>query len=287
MKFSKKITIIYGLLIFLSTFVAAEEISTPKRIISLGTTVTENLYILEVGSNLIANTVYCQRPPDAANKEKIGSVTKVDMEKILRLKPDLVLATSLTNERQVAKLKNMGLNVEVFPQIQNFEHFCDSFIELGRAVGKKQKAVGIIKKLKSEVEDVRRRREGKKRPSVFIQLGAKPLFAATKEFIVHDMVSIAGGINIAADAGNGAYSRERVLAADPDIILIVTMGIVGEKEKELWESHPVLSAVKNNRIHIVDSYKVCSPTPETFVETLQGLCEYFDFYEKADGQDAR
>jgi len=82
---------------------------------------------------------------------------------------------------------------------------------------------------------------------------------------------MAGGINIAAHARNGLYSREKVLEANPDVILIVTMGIVGQKEKKAWEEFKTIRAVREGRIYVVDSYKLCSPTPVTFVEFLGKL----------------
>lgn len=282
MRIKKSVLLITGIVCGMHVYASSENTRYPERIISLGTTVTENLYILGVDSRLIADTVYCLRPLDAAHKEKIGTVTHIDIEKLISLKPDLVLATSLTKKRQILTMKKQGLNVHVFPQTQTFDDFCSSFIELGRLVGKKKQALVIITQLKQNVDRIRRSRQGLKKPRVFIQFGAKPLFAATKEYIMHDMVSLAGGINIAADAGNGVYSREKVFEADPDIILIVTMGIVGEKEQKTWESYPRLSAVKHKRIYVIDSYKVCSPTTDTFVQTLNDLCEYFDSYVKAD-----
>ena len=83
------------MLVFCCDLFARDKIGFPERIISLGPAVTEKLYLLEAGDGLIANTLYCQRPHEAKNKEKIGTVTKADMEKVVALKPDLALATSL------------------------------------------------------------------------------------------------------------------------------------------------------------------------------------------------
>jgi iron complex transport system substrate-binding protein len=84
-------------------------------------------------------------------------------------------------------------------------------------------------------------------------------------------VKLAGGTNIAEDSKIGAYSREEVLRRNADVIIIVTMGIAGEKEREAWRKFRTLNAVKYNRIYSVDSRKVCSPTPATFAETLKEI----------------
>ena len=85
------------------------------------------------------------------------------------------------------------------------------------------------------------------------------------------MVELAGATNIAADAKTGFYSREEVLSRDPDVILIVGMGIVPANEKKVWQRFHTLKAVKKGRILMLDPYKTCSPTPETFVEALVAI----------------
>ena len=106
---------------------------------------------------------------------------------------------------------------------------------------------------------------------MLVQIGAKPLWVATKDSFINDFIKLAGGINIGPSGESGLYSREKVLEQNPDVIIVVTMGIVGEEEKKIWQKYKTLNAAKNNRIHIVDSYKVCSPTPVSFVEVLEEI----------------
>ncbi len=259
------------LLILLSASLFGEESVSAKRIISLGPTVTENLYLLGAGNYLIADTVYCKRPPDADKKEKIGTVTQVNSERIMSLKPDLVIATALTKPEQVKKLENLSLRVKVFPNPKNYSELCANFIKLGKLVGKEKTANDIVNMSRLKVNTVKAKIKNYPRPKVFIQIGAKPLFTATKTSFVNDFIDFAGGINIAANAETGIYSREIVLKANPDVILIVTMGITGDREKRIWEKYKTVNAVKNGRLYVIDSYKACSPTPETFVEALEEI----------------
>lgn len=247
----------------------------PRRIISLVPSLTEELYLLGVEDRLIANTIYCERPPDAKKKEKVGTLMKADIEKIVGLKPDLVLASNLTSPEQVEKLENIGINVIEFIDANSFSQMCEQFMGLGRIVGKENKAEEIINEAKDKVNSIIEKADGLSKPRVFIQIGARPLFAANKDFFLHDFIRLAGGINIAEEAKTGLYSREKVLGQNPDIIIILTMGITGEKEREVWRKYRPLNAVKNNRIHILDPYKACSPTPVTFVETLGEMFEIF------------
>lgn len=243
----------------------------PCRIISLGPAITEEIYLLGAEDKLIGNTIYCQTPSDAKNKEKVGTIRDVNVEKIVSLRPDLVLTTPVTSMSDIEKLKGLKINVVSFGTAKNFIEVCEQFLELGKIAGKEERAASIIKEAASKVNLIKTRVADFAKPRVFVQVGAKPLYTANGGFI-HDYVVCAGGINIAFDSSSGsdysAYSREEVVEKNPDVILIVTMGIVGEQEKDMWKKFSGINAVSNNRIYIVDSHRLCSPTPVSFAEML-------------------
>lgn len=241
------------------------------RFVSLGPTITEKLYLLGVEDRLVGVTTYCTRPPAACSKEKVGSVTQVSIEKILDLRPDLVLATSLMEARAVRRLRRLGMAVAVFDEPVSFGQMNRQFTELGRIVGKEDRGRKIVRVTEQRVARMREKAEGLEKPKVFIQIGSRPLFTATRHSFLNDMVELAGATNIAAGAKTGFCSREEVLARDPDVILITGMGIVPENEKKVWQRFKALNAVRSNRIFMLDSYITCSPTPETFVEALQAI----------------
>jgi len=244
---------------------------SPHRIVSFGPTITEKLYLLGVQDELVGVTTYCERPPEARAKEKIGNVTQVNIEKVVQLKPDLVLATPLTGPRTVERLKHLGIRVIVFKDPNSFTEMNEQFLELGRIVDREKRANEIVGVSEQKVERIMNRVKGLPRPKVFVQIGARPLFTATRHSFLNDFIEFAGGTNIAAGAKTGFYSREEVLWQDPDIIIVVTMGLAAENEKMGWRRFKTINAVKNNRIFTMDSYKTCSPTPRTFVEALEGM----------------
>ncbi len=241
----------------------------PERIVSLGPAITEKLFLLGAGDRVVGVTTYCQRPPEARTKEKIGNVTHASVEKIVELKPDLVLATSLTEARAVASLKQLGLNVRVYGQPASFEDMNRQFIELGRTVGREKQAEEVVAASLRGVEAVKKRVAGLPRPKVFIEIGAKPLFTATRNSFMNDFIEFGGGVNVAREARSGFFSTEEVLRQDPDVIIIVTMGVAGENERKRWRSFSTLSAAKHGRIFLMDPYTTCSPTPVTFVQALE------------------
>ena len=249
----------------------------PERIISLGQTITERIYLLEADKNLIADTVYCVEPEDAKYKEKVGTLLQANLEKIVALKPDLVIASNLARPKQLRKLKNLGIRVVQLSYPKNFSEMCRQFLDLGVLLGKERKAEEIIDNTKKEVAAIRLRTGNLPRKRVFIQLGIKPLHAVTRESFLNDYIEFAGGENIALNEGRGAYSREKVLKGNPEVIIISTMGSskgeTGKNEKESWMKYGSIAAVKSRNVYVVNPDKICSPTPITFVEALTEIAE--------------
>jgi iron complex transport system substrate-binding protein len=109
------------------------------------------------------------------------------------------------------------------------------------------------------------------KPKIFIQIGANPLYTVFPNTFMDDYITYAGAQNIAFDFTIGFITRESVLLRNPDVIFIVSMGITGEEEKKNWEKVKELNASKNKKIFILDSDKACTPTPVTFIETLETI----------------
>ncbi len=261
------------LLLHSSAFVYPEE-NYPQRIISLGPALTEEIYLLGVEDRLVGCTVYCQRPPEAKKKVKVGTVIEVDLEKIVSLQPDLVLATSLTDPKAKEKLKKLGIRVTSFPEAKSFAEICRHFLELGKFMGREKKAQELINIAKKKVNSIIKRVKGLKKPRVIVQVGIKPLVVVSKDSFVNDFIELAGGINSAQGSGHIRYSREKVLKDNPDAIIIVTMGINGEGEKKTWQKFKMLNAAKFNKIYIIGPDKITSPTPLIFAETLEEIAMF-------------
>ncbi|MBU2591133.1 MAG: ABC transporter substrate-binding protein, partial [Nitrospinae bacterium] len=231
-----KRNIIFELILALAITIlsATMALASPQRIISLSPAVTEQLHLLGEYDKIVGNTTYCLVPAGQKGKEKVGTIVDINIEKIVGLKPDLILTTQLTNDRSIRKLKDMGIKVEVFPQPKGFEEICQQFIRLGDIVRKRDKAEEIVSKAKGKVREIRKRVEMLPKPKVFVQLGAKPLFTATGDSFVDDFIDFAGGVNITHNLKRGLITREEVIKKNPDIIMIVTMGIAGDREKKVW-----------------------------------------------------
>ncbi len=259
--------------LFLSPAVAwSQEGRFPQRIVSLGPINTENVFLLGAGDRLVADTSYCVHPAAARDKVKIGSVMQLNIEQILGLQPDLILATGLTSPQQVAQLAASGVRVVHFPQPSNFVEICAQFLELGRLLGLEARAREIIAEAQQKVRAIQQRVKGLPARKVFLQVGAHPLFASVANSFTNDFIVLAGGINIAA--GDGRYNREKVTAQNPDVIIIAVMGSeggIGAGEKEEWLRFAPISAVRNRQVFVVDPNLICSPSPMTFVKALEQI----------------
>lgn len=259
---------------------ALEPLGQGQRIVSLGPSLTESIFLLGAGERIVGVTDRCKKPPKALEKEKVGSVVEVNEEKIVSLRPDLILATSLTAPRSVEKLKKLGLRVVLFKAPSSFSGLCRQFRELARLLGKEKEASVLLEQVEREMESVRRSVKGLNNPKVIVQAGAKPLWIAPRGSFINDFIELAGGLNVGPSGTNGRISREKVLESRPEVIFITTMGIVGEEEREMWKKYPAIPAVKNNRIYIIESDRFCSPTVVSFVETLKEILPLIHGKEK-------
>jgi iron complex transport system substrate-binding protein len=244
----------------------------PQRIVSLGPINTENIFLLGAGDRLVANTSYCVHPDAARSKEKIGSVMQFNIEQILGLRPDLILATGLTSPQQVAQLTASGVRVVHFRQPSSFAAICEQFLELGKLLGLEGKAQEIIDEARKEVGAIQRRVKGLPPKKVFLQVGATPLFSSVESSFTNDFIVLAGGVNIAAGKHDGRYNHEMVTAQNPEVIIVAIMGSeggTGAREKEGWLRFTPITAVQNQQVFVLDADLICSPSPLTFVKGLE------------------
>ncbi|MEW6077135.1 MAG: ABC transporter substrate-binding protein [Thermodesulfobacteriota bacterium] len=247
------------------------EAEPPRRIVSLGPVITEMIYLLGAEDSLIADTVYCNVPEAAREKTKIGNIIQVDVEKIISLAPDIVLANPLDSAKQLDTLRKMGIRVVQFDNPATFDKICAMMDELGRLLGREDQARAVIAEAKAAVDTVVSRTRRLPPRKVFIQIGMNPLHTSPEGTFIHEYITFSGGINVAAHEKSGNYSREKVLETNPDVILISGMGTDtagAEQEKRTWLNYSSLNAARTGEVHVIDSEILCSPTPVSFADAL-------------------
>lgn len=237
------------------------------RIVSLGPYVTENLVLLGLEKNIVGLTVH-DLPERRKNKEIIGTLWEPNIEKILSLKPDYVIGSKEGNKPQaIEKIKKYGIKVIVLDQLYTFSDICKNFIYLGEKLGKKKEAEKIVKDIKERIEKIRVK---DKKIKVFFIIGIKPLITTGGNFYINEMIEYAGGINIFNDINKKFFevSVEEVIKRNPDIIFYLEMDGEIENIKEKLKN---TDAVKNNKIYSLPTTQIASPTPLSFLNSIELL----------------
>ena len=245
-----------------------------KRVISLVPSITETLYLVGAQNKLVGCTSFCTQAV-ADGKQQVGSTVDVNIEKILMLKPDLVLAMLLTKPQDIETMRRLGIKVEVIPTPKNFAEICSQTVEIAKLVGYESAAKAVVQKSKQTVDSLMQKsvqRLGK--PKIFFQLGSNPIFTVLENTFMNDFILLCNGENIANGLTKGSVTRESVLMKNPDVIIVATMGGFGAEEQKTWQSYSGLKAAKNNKIFLIDSETACSPTPVNFAKAFADVVKF-------------
>ncbi|MDP3028092.1 MAG: ABC transporter substrate-binding protein [Deltaproteobacteria bacterium] len=248
----------------------------PQRIVSLSPSITEGLFQLRLQKKVVGVTTFCLYPAEAAQKPKIGTVIKPNIERIISVRPDIVLATETNPRPDIDKLSSLGIRVLILPPEKSFADICRNLSLLGKALGAEKTAESVIKKANERIMAIKVRLKKVRPVKVFWEVGASPLVTVGKGTFADELLSMAGGVNIAhnAPARYVRYSREEVLIQNPEAIILVTMGDVTAREIAFWQKYKELKAVKDRRIYVIEAHPVCSPTPLTFVQGLEKVASF-------------
>lgn len=255
--------------LFLSQSLYAQEC---KRIVSLAASITNNLYLLGVQDRIVGRTQYCTIA-DNDNIPIVADALNVNIEKVVSLKPDIVIASGLTHPRIISALQKMGIRTIHWHQPKDFNDICIQLEELGKLCGKREVAIRYVRESKERLVKIGKPAANTK---IFMEQGADPLFTVLPDSFVNDYMILLGGKNICDDLKTGLISREMVLLRNPDVIIIVSMGSQDAEEITEWKKYKTVNAVKNNRIFTINAEEACTPTPVTFVDVLEKLSQDFN-----------
>ena len=255
------------------------EPSPPHRVISMAPNLTEIVYDIGAQDLLVGVTDFCKYPPQAQAKEKIGGWINPNYEKILSLKPDLVLALKF-HGKAVDNLRKLKVPVLV-QDCQTVEDVLGAYDVLGKALGREESARKAKQRLSARLSKIRRG-PGQGRPvSVLFVIDRTPgaleqIYGVGPGNFVDALIRWTGGVNILSDAPvpYPLVSKEQLLKRDPDVIINAlppAHGRSGEvlQETAVWDKLPALKAVKNRRVYCFDQAEYLIPGPG-----MVGLAEY-------------
>ena len=248
--------------------------SLPKRIISLAPNITEILFSLGLDEEIVGVSIHCNYPEKAKDKVRVGSYISLDFEKILSLKPDLIIATGAGNTQEmVERLEKLGIpTFVIFPQ--DFDGILRSINDLGHLLNREKEAQQITEGMRVRRQRVMALTQGLYRPRVFLQIGEAPIVTVGKGSFADDLIYLAGGENIAGGEKK-MYPRlgmEEILKRSPEVIIVSSMNPKGNYEKALqeWTRWKTLPAVQQGRIYLVDSDLIDRPSPR-IIEGLEEI----------------
>jgi iron complex transport system substrate-binding protein len=243
---------ICGLLLLASALTA--EPAAALRIVSIAPSVTETLFAIDAGDEVVGISAQCDYPPEVAGVDRVGTFLKPNMEAILAKRPDIVIAApSPTNAPFLDKLQRLGIEV-LLVESNSVRETVTNIVRIADAVGREAAGHALARRIERDIATTRRRLAGATPRRVLLVLGQKPFVAAGAGGLQDELIRIAGGVNVAA-SGVGRWPRlslEHVIAQRPEVI--VDMTIPHETAPSttaigMWSAFPIVPAVRLGRVY--------------------------------------
>lgn len=244
-----------SLFIFVSLIFPQNAFAKYNRIISLKPNITEILFSLEEGDKLIGATKYCVRPEKAKNIPRVADYTHANIEKILRLKPDLILASrENSSQKEIQFLIDQGLHVEIL-EFSTIAETLESINKMGDILKKPQETQKIIQQMQTDLKNLQKKAQAVSKKRVLFVVGSQPLVVAGGGTFFEEAANYLAVKNIAHQSRlkYPTYTLERLIRSQPDIIIEMTMGTENEKTTQAerlawWSQFESIPAVKNHRV---------------------------------------
>jgi iron complex transport system substrate-binding protein len=249
----------------------------PHRIVTLAPSITEILYFLGLEDRVVGVTQFSYYPPEAKLKPKVGSYIDLNVEKIISLSPDLVIGTADGNQPGIVDLlEQAGIPVFIVNP-RNIRQTIDTVAIVGRLCGVLKKASALSMQLSQRVDHIIERTKSERRPLVFLQINLRPIMTINKDTFLHDLIQLAGGRNMTENEPitYPRISLEEVIRKKPEVIIISSMERGGrfEAARVEWLKWTSIPAVKEGRVHLIDSDLIDRPSPR-IIEGLEAMARF-------------
>lgn len=251
----------------------------PEKIISLSPSNTEIVFALGLEDKLVGVTTYCNYPEAALDKPKVGGFSTVDIEKVVEIQPDLILATRIHEAEIIPELERLGLTVlNLYPQ--TLDEVLEAITLIGKCTGKEEEASQLVAEMRNRINAITSKTDSlteAQRPRVFYVVRPEPLWTVGAGHRIHELIVLAGGINIAQGlSGSTTISLEAVIEANPQVIIAGIGRAMGATlALEFLKTEPRLRGVDariNNQVYGVDS-DLASRVGPRIVDGLEQLAK--------------
>ncbi|HKZ07898.1 MAG TPA: cobalamin-binding protein [Methylomirabilota bacterium] len=229
--------------------------AAPRRIVSLVPGVTEMLFAIGAEERVVGRTDFCDYPPAARAKPSVGGTVSPSLEMLVSLKPDLVIATSAGNSEETRQqLERLKLPLYLVDP-HGLSDVFRAVERLGDMADRRQRATELVAGLERRVRAVAARVASRPRPRVLYVVWPEPLIVPGRGAAVTELIALAGGDSVSAEAGEGypRYSVEAAVAHAPEVIVLARHGAhIAPYARDTWERFAGLPAVRAGRLHSVD-----------------------------------
>ena len=251
--------------------------SPAMRVVSLAPNLTEILFFIGAGEQVVGVVEYSDFPPAARDLPVIGSHNRFDVEQILSLKPDLIVGWRSGNSQEdLDGLKRLGLPVFI-SEPGTVDDIVSLMERLGELTGRQTHSLSQATAFRASFNASRETYSTRRQVRVFYQVWEQPIYTLNGDHVISQLISLCGGTNIFSDLKQLApvVSLESVLARDPEVI--VGGGVFGQTPPwaERWQSWPTVRAVRNRHIYAVDSDHIARMGPR-LAEGVEALCLVID-----------
>lgn len=220
------------------------------RIVSLAPSVTETLFALGAGPDVVGVSQYCDYPAQVRDLPRVGSFLTPNLEAIIALRPTLVVGLELSSDvRQIRALKSMGYPVLMVSD-DTLQQIETSIETVGARIDRQPQAHRLVAKIQAQIAAVRRRLANVKPQRVLMLVGHQPIVAVGAGTYLDELMLIARANNIAAAAGEQwpQLSMEYIIAMRPEVVLDGSMGTDPSSSSDFWEKYPAIPAVRDHRV---------------------------------------
>ena len=245
-----------------------------RRIISLSPSITELVYAAGAGDKLVGVSSQSDYPASVRAIPEIGGVSGLDLERLIMLRPDLVIAWGSGNAVDIDRLEKLGLPVFV-TEAARLEDIPRLLRLIGQVAATPVEAESAALSFETELRMIKQSNAGRQRISVFLLIWSQPLMTVNGDHIISDIINVCGGINIFATASTLApmISAENLLQADPQVII---SGVLPESGAgALWQRFPQMRAVRNKHLFFVHPDLLHRQTPR-MLQAVKEVCMYLD-----------
>lgn len=234
-----------------------------ERIVSLAPNLTEIVYAVGAGNQLVGNTEYCDYPAEANSVAKIGDTMHPSVERIIALKPQIVLVSTASQLEAFTKQLDQQRIAVYITNPSSLDEVFHSITVLGELFGHSEQAAIIATDLRKRADAVKARISGIEPVSVFYQVSGEPLYTIGRDAYLTDLVRRAGGVSVTTDVPGAfpRYSDEAALVARPEAIILPTGGSMGAANSNVAVPLRNSPAVRNNRVYKINDDHLSRPGP--------------------------